>query len=263
MLPKSILQLENTHKFISNVDIDRDGKPDLIIAHSSSNTVSVLRNIIGIVPIAPSNLTLNVVSSSQITLTWKDNSNNEEGFKIERKTGSGGSYAEIKTVSANTKTFPDNGLEDGTQYYYKVRAYNGAGNSDYCPEANAITKLPAPSNCVATAVAVDSVGVTWNDNSKNESGFRIERKISTGSYSTINTTNASATSYVDNSVSDNTLYYYRVFAINAVTVSDASNEDTTLTPQLDTTPPNPPTYAQISIRLDESINVHNYLDESE
>jgi hypothetical protein len=95
-------------------------------------------------------------------------------------------------------------------------------------------------------VAVDSVGVTWNDNSKNESGFRIERKISTGSYSTINTTNASATSYVDNSVSDNTLYYYRVFAINAVTVSDASNEDTTLTPQLDTTPPNAPTNAQIS-----------------
>ena len=231
---------------ISNVDIDRDGKPDLIIAHSSSNTFSVLRNIIGIVPVAPSNLTLNVVSSSQITLTWKDNSDNEESFKIERKTGTSGSYAEIKTVSANTTTFPDNGLDDGTQYYYRVRAYNGAGNSGYCPEANDTTILPAPSNCVATAVAVDSVRVTWNDNSKNESGFRIERKISTGSYSTINTTNANATSYIDHSVSDNTLYYYRVFAINAITVSDASNEDTTLTPQLDRTPPPPPISAQIS-----------------
>ena len=46
-------------------------------------------SITTIVPIAPSNLTGSVVSSSQINLSWTDNSTNETGFNIERKTGTG------------------------------------------------------------------------------------------------------------------------------------------------------------------------------
>jgi hypothetical protein len=48
----------------------------------------------GTPPNAPTNLTLTVVSSSQINLSWSDNSDNETGFKIERKI-EGGSYSEI------------------------------------------------------------------------------------------------------------------------------------------------------------------------
>src|SRR6185436_6439139 len=77
-------------------------------------------------PAAPSGLTATAVSSTQINLSWTDNANNESGFRIERKTGAGGTYAEIATVGANVTSYSNTGLSAGTTYYYRVRAYNGA-----------------------------------------------------------------------------------------------------------------------------------------
>ena len=59
---------------------------------------------------APSNLVATVVSSSQINLTWNDNSDNEQGFKIERKTGTGGVYALFATTAVNVHSFSNTGL---------------------------------------------------------------------------------------------------------------------------------------------------------
>ncbi len=76
-------------------------------------------------------------SSSQIDLAWTDNSTNEDGFRIERKTT--GSFTEIATVGPNTTSFNDTGLSASTSYTYRVRAYNTAGNSGYSNEASATT----------------------------------------------------------------------------------------------------------------------------
>ena len=37
-------------------------------------------------PLSPTNLAINAITSSQITLSWADNSSNESGFRIERCT---------------------------------------------------------------------------------------------------------------------------------------------------------------------------------
>ena len=57
-------------------------------------------------PSAPANLTAAAASASQINLTWRDNSTNETGFRIERKTGTSGTYTEIATTAANVTTVP-------------------------------------------------------------------------------------------------------------------------------------------------------------
>ncbi|MFH0889294.1 MAG: putative Ig domain-containing protein [Planctomycetota bacterium] len=93
----------------------------------------------GILPNAPSNLIATAVSSSQINLTWTDNSINETDFKIERKTGVSGTYAQIATVDANVTSYSNIGLSTSTTYYYRVRAYNANGNSLYSNEASATT----------------------------------------------------------------------------------------------------------------------------
>jgi len=93
-------------------------------------------------PSPPDQLTANATSDGQVNLSWHDQSDNAAGFAIERKIGSE-HYHEIARVDADVTTYTDgDALEPSTRYSYRVRAYNGAGNSDYSEEANATTSAP-------------------------------------------------------------------------------------------------------------------------
>ena len=179
-------------------------------------------------PAAPANLSATAISSSQINLTWTDQSANETGFQIERKTGAGGTYALIVTTAANATAYSDTGRAEGTTYFYRVRAVNGAGNSAYSNEASATTtvSLPAaPANLSATAISSSQINLTWTDQSANETGFQIERKIGAGgTYALIVTTAANATTYSDTGVVEGTTYFYRVRTVNGAGNSAYSNE---------------------------------------
>ena len=94
-------------------------------------------------PNAPTGLTATAVSSSQIDLAWTDNADNETGFKIERSPDSA-TWAQIATVGANVRTYSNNGLSASTFFSYRVRAYNGGGDSTYSNVASTTT-LGAPS----------------------------------------------------------------------------------------------------------------------
>ena len=114
---------------------------------------------------APSNLYATAVSSTQINLTWQDNSTNEIGFKIERKTGVGGTYSQIVIANANMTSYSNTGLTASTTYYYRIRAYNSAGNSSYSNETNATTlsaslqnNPPTISSLTANPTSVSSGG---------------------------------------------------------------------------------------------------------
>ena len=74
---------------------------------------------------------------------WTDNSNNETGFKVERKTGTGGAYAQIGMSGQNLSLFNDSELAGGTQYCYRVRATNVTGDSPYSNEACVTTQAAA------------------------------------------------------------------------------------------------------------------------
>jgi hypothetical protein len=73
--------------------------------------------------------------SGELTVSWTDNSTTEDGFQVERKTGTTGSYSQIATVGANTTSYTDTGLTGGSTYCYHVRAFNSAGTSSYSNEA--------------------------------------------------------------------------------------------------------------------------------
>ena len=81
----------------------------------------------------------NTASMRYVKLAWQDNSANELGFKIERKTGSGGTYSEIATVGPNVTSCKDTGLSPATTCFYSVRAYNSTGYSSYSSEVSVKT----------------------------------------------------------------------------------------------------------------------------
>ncbi len=100
-----------------------------------------------VAPAAPSSLTATLVSSNAINLTWVDNSGDEQGFRLERKTGSGGTFGVIATLPAGQTGYSDASLPASTTFYYRITAYNAAGNSAYSNQASASTSgAPAPSN---------------------------------------------------------------------------------------------------------------------
>ena len=94
-------------------------------------------------PDPPSNLAAATISQTQIDLVWTDNSDNEGGFRIERKLSSGGTYNEIATVTSSVTIYQDITLTSNTEYCYRVRAYNTSGNSEYSNEDCAATN-PIP-----------------------------------------------------------------------------------------------------------------------
>ncbi|MCO5239689.1 MAG: PA14 domain-containing protein [Chitinophagaceae bacterium] len=85
----------------------------------------------GAVPAKPSNLTATAVSFKRINLTWTDNSNNEKSFELYRSTDPLGNFVTIGLLPANTTTFADTLVAPATTYYYKVRAINQYGESDF------------------------------------------------------------------------------------------------------------------------------------
>ena len=188
-------------------------------------------------PVAPSGLAAQAVSTSQIDLTWVDNSGNEDGFAIERCQGTGCTgFSQIATVGPNVTTYANTGLIASTTYRYRVRAFNLGGNSDYSNEAEATTFTPpppptAPTNLVATAVSHSQVNLSWTDNSTDEIGFRILRCQGQGcfDFGEIASVGANVEAYNDVGRTEGTLYRYLVQAFNP-NGGNYSNEAEATTP---------------------------------
>ncbi len=201
----------------------------------SAYTSEVFATTPAAAPAAPGSLAGLAASQTQINLSWADNSSNETGFKLERKTGSSGTYAQVVQTGAGVTSYQNAGLAAGTTYFFRVRATNAAGDSAYSNEvsvATLVTPPSAPSNLVASAVSASQINLSWTDNSGNETAFLIERKIgSGGTYSQIAQAGAGATSYSNNAgLSPGTNYVYRVRASNSGGSSAYSNEASATTP---------------------------------
>jgi hypothetical protein len=192
------------------------------------NTVNVIAMY------APSDLAVNVVSQSQINLSWLDNSSNEQGFMIERADSPTGTFTQVGFVNANVTTFSDlTDLVANTTYCYRVASVDAGGNYSAYTATVCGTTLPvvpvSPSNLVAIANAQTVINLTWADNSTDELGFIISRSMGVQGFVTIDTVAANTTNYSSTGLTANTSYSYKVVAYHAGGNSPASNIATATT----------------------------------
>lgn len=181
-------------------------------------------------PVAPSRLASTGASASRVSLVWRDNSSNESGFRIERRIGSG-AWSQIASVGTNVNTFANTGLMSSTNYEYRVRAFNKSGTSAYSNRVAVRTAAPAaPSTLAASVASASRINLRWHDNSNNETGFRIERRIGTGAWSRIATVGPNVTGFASTGLRSRTTYGYRVRAYNGIGTSSYSNVVSAKTP---------------------------------
>ncbi len=89
----------------------------------------------------PTGLTATAESFDKVRLSWNDNSDNESGYRVERRIP-GGAFTEVGTTGVNnaaTASYTDTGLAGSTTYEYQVVAFNGMGDSNYSSMASATT----------------------------------------------------------------------------------------------------------------------------
>lgn len=116
-----------------------------ILGHEENDFMrAMVLNVATTVPSAPTLLTA-TAAPSRANLAWTDNSTDETGFSIQRRTGAA-PFVEIGTTVPNQNHYSDFSLLPGTAYDYQVVAYNQAGNS-------------APSN-IASLAATATVQVS-------------------------------------------------------------------------------------------------------
>jgi hypothetical protein len=106
---------------------------------SDTATLNITVDSAPAVPAAPSGLSATAIAKEQIDLVWTDNANNETGFKIERSRRNNSSFELIATVGQDVTSFSDTTVSKNTTYFYRVRATNANGDSDYSNESSATT----------------------------------------------------------------------------------------------------------------------------
>ena len=178
-------------------------------------------------PAAPSDGNATALSPTQSRLSWRDNADNETGYEVERS-NDGITYEAPVPLAANATSFTEAGLNPSTQYWYRVTAFNNAGDSGSLG-LTVMTSAPlppppgAPTGLTATAVSKGQITIRWTDTASNEEGFKIERSSNGTTFTQIATIAADLTTFTNSGLAANKLYYYRVRAYNAGGNSAYSN----------------------------------------
>lgn len=91
------------------------------------------------------------------------------------------------------------------------------------------TVVPAPpSNLTGTVASTTQINLFWIDNSTNETGFKIERKMGTGTYVVVGTTSTDITTFSNTDLTPNTNYTYRIYSYNSAGNSSTYSNELTL-----------------------------------
>ncbi len=200
------------------------------------------------IPDPPTNLFAILQLTQHIDLFWTApvfvGFNPLIGYKIERESPIGGGFSTLVTNTGNTvTTYTDTTVQPGTEYNYRVRALNSAGESlpsneskDGVPEfgpADPPIKVSCDGLPTVFSLEVPVIGLTdailcWNGAILNQTtllGYQVNSTTPWGDPQTIavNNTNNNATQITLTPLSPNTNYSVRVQSWYDLTASNVTN----------------------------------------
>jgi fibronectin type III domain protein len=175
------------------------------------------------VPAAPSEANAVPSYSTLIALSWRDNSTDESGFRVEFSLDAGTSWQSIGwDPPANATSINHSGRTPDQSVCYRVMAFNGYGNS--LPSNMDCTAPPlAPAPLTANGVSGPAIDLSWPDLSAVEDGYEVRRAGPDGQWSTVVRLAAGSQSYHDVGIAAGIRYSYTVAATRDGGYSDFSS----------------------------------------
>ena len=203
----------------------------------------------------PSGLIADAISPSQVRLTWHPPSDtfgqSISGYEIKRVIVDL-VYDPIGETNSKTTSFVVSDLATDKTYSFVIAAKLGFGSSNESPAASAtpredsvddsfasnsstvtvVTVSSAPIKLTATGASSTHINLSWSppsiDGNSGIIGYKIDVKKDSGSFVTlVDDTKSTTRTYQHTNLSSTSNYTYKVYAINSVGTSDASNEFTT------------------------------------
>lgn len=161
-----------------------------------------------------------------VELNWTDVATQESGYRVQRRLAGTTNWTVLDdTLAQDSQYFLDALAVTGNRYEYQVVALV----PDLQTASNIASLLfegppTAPTDLQAEALEYD-IELTWQDNSNNETLFRLERQREDRTdWQVIAELEANTQSFTDTSVLINHSYRYRVVAANTSFTSQASNQ---------------------------------------
>ena len=179
--------------------------------------------------------------ATSLYLKWYE-IHNASGYLLEAKVGVDGNWAEVADIPAGATEFTHTNLTAATTYYYRLRAYNESGFSDYSAEYELTTNAPPPPAPVlrAAVLSYKEIELHWNDVATDFFTTYILEQNYGGFWNSLGTLGSNRTNYFSSGFAGATEYSFRIMARNAAGQSDWSYVTVTTLP-LPEIPPQAPT----------------------
>ena len=158
-------------------------------------------------PFYPTDLTATAFGSNRVELGWTDNALNEYGYDIERSLD-GTNFAQICATEANVTNYSDIEVAPATTYYYRVRALNTNGNSDFSNIASATTL--ATLNATMTAQPGGAMQLNFTGQAQRSYEIDISSDLAYWVPWTTQFTETGTFSVTDDTATNSPTRYYRI-----------------------------------------------------
>lgn len=175
-------------------------------ASSYSATVSSVAK-----PASTSKITASSVNYDTSKITWAAVSG-ATTYRIYRSTQPTTGYKKITTVT-NTTQYVDKGLQNGTKYYYKVRAYAAKIAGAYSTTASVKPVIKKTSKVTAKSVSASAVNVSWKKVTGASKYVIYQSTKKSSGYKKVATVSSKKLSYKATKLTTGVHYFYKVYAL--------------------------------------------------
>ncbi|MCD2204404.1 fibronectin type III domain-containing protein [Halobacterium sp. KA-6] len=178
----------------------------------------------------PSTPTLDTSTDDEIAVSWTRSDNSGDGDHLIQRSQDNATWTNAGTTSATTTAYTDTGLEDGEQYYYRVRRRTAHATTT-SGAATGTTVLPAPSISFDTSTQRE-ITVSWTQTDDNPAGDWELYRSTDGSLGTLvgSWSDLSTTTYTDTGLPDGERYHYTVRRATNHATADTQEAAVTVLP---------------------------------